>query len=415
MPDGDVNMKSHLILCGILLTLACRHETPIEPDNGFGEPQWAMYGGNVRHTGNVNTPAYDGIVGPTDSLTVRTKWSISTNELVGGGLVESQLVADRNGTIYATTTNGLIAINPDGSLKWHFPEAGKSSVAIGTDETVYYHGRTGYLYALAPSGSVLWKTRTFNLPDIHPLNQSTLMNIVVLNDNKVVVSGVDSSSAAIMAFNSRSGSLIWRAPFGEFPLIKAASKNGTIYLSLGGPSGDQKMALALTSSGSIKWSIPTQYSIGGNFHVAIDRAGNVYKGPEIISPDGTIIRQNMLGFFIALWYDRYYTTIGLRDTLFCYLLTEEIVLWHDRQEVKFLSYPTVDQLGNVYVVGSGLQSPERIPGYLFVYNKDGKLINKFVFDLPDNYFLTKPFEPLLLPDGSLVITGYWNTTIACVR
>jgi hypothetical protein len=389
---------------------------PIEPGNGIKEPQWAMYGGNVRHTGNVSTPAYDGIVGPTDSLTVRTKWAISTNELAGGGLVESQLVADRNGTIYATTTNGLIAINPNGSLKWHFPEAGKSSVAIGINETIYYHGRTGYLFALTPEGVVIWKTLTFRLPDISPMNQSILMNIVVLNDNKVVLTGVDSSSAAIMAFNGRNGSLVWRIPFDEFPLIKAAAKNGTTYLSIGGPSSGQKTALALTSSGSIKWSIPTKYSIGGNFHVAIDGAGNVYQGPEIISPDGTIIRQNMLGFFIALWYDRYYTTTtGISDTLYCYSLKDEAIAWRDRQEVNFLSNPTVDQLGNVYVAGSGFTSPQYIPGYVFGYNKQGKLLIDFIFDLPGNHILRQPFEPLLLPDGSLVITGYYNTTIACVK
>ena len=135
-------MKMRLVktlLC-LALLLSCEHQTPMEPGNGLGEPQWAMYGGNVRHTGNVNTPAYDGIVGPTDSSTVEIKWSILTNDFVGphGGWVEAPLVADANGTIYATTSLGLIAINSDGSLKWVFAEAGFSSVAIGADETMYY-------------------------------------------------------------------------------------------------------------------------------------------------------------------------------------------------------------------------------------------------------------------------------------
>lgn len=149
--------------------------------------------------------------------------------------------------------------------------------------------------------------------------------------------------------------------------------------------------------------------------MAIDAAGNIYKGLELIAPDGRIIRQNMLGGSIALWHDRYYTTTGLRDTLYCYSLKNETIAWRDRQEVNFLSNPTVDQLGNVYVIGSGFSLPKRIPGYLFVYNKEGEPINKLVFDLPDNYVMTKPFAPLLLPDGSLVIAGYLNPTIVCVR
>jgi len=412
--EGSTMKRAKFLLPTLLMLLlgSVCNKSPTGPDVTNVEPQWAMYGGNVRHTGNVNTPAYDGIVGPTDSTTIQTKWSALTNDFLGphGGGVEAPLVADANGTIYVTTSRGLLAITSAGNLKWVFEEGGNSSVALGEDGTVYYHGRTGYLHALAPNGALLWKTRTFIAPGIHPLFQTTWMNIVVLNENQVILTGVDSSSEAIMAINGRDGSLLWRASSDQSGLIKAVSEDGTIYVSQ-----NDKQFFALSSSGMVKWSIPTESFIGGNFHVAIDGAGNIYKGPEIIAPDGTVIRQDMLGFFVALWYERYYTTTGLTDTLFCYSLKDEVVLWRDRHDVQFLSNPTVDQLGNVYVVGSGFTSPELIPGYLFVYNKEGKLIDRFIFDLPDGYALRKPFAPLLLPDGSVVIAGYEDVTISCVK
>jgi len=88
----------------------------------------------VRHTGNVNTPAYDGIVGPTDSHTVSIKWTVNIHDLVGKhGNVQSQLVLDKQGNVYVTTTGGLVALDPNGNLKWHFDELGSAPVAIGDD------------------------------------------------------------------------------------------------------------------------------------------------------------------------------------------------------------------------------------------------------------------------------------------
>jgi len=53
----------------VLLSSVC-NKSRTGTTGGDRLPQWAVYGGNVRHTGKINTPAYDGIVGLTDSTTV---------------------------------------------------------------------------------------------------------------------------------------------------------------------------------------------------------------------------------------------------------------------------------------------------------------------------------------------------------
>ena len=77
--------------------------------------------------------------------------------------------------------------------------------------------------------------------------------------------------------------------------------------------------------------------------------------------------------------------------------------------MQFLSNSTVDKQGNVYVIASFLRSTEPIPGLVFGYSKSGEKIIEFVIE-----FVRKPFAPLLLPDGSLVIAGLEDVKIVCV-
>ena len=139
------------------------------------------------------------------------------------------------------------------------------------------------------------------------------MNIVVISDNMVVIAGVDSSSQSIMAFDGRIGSLVWQQ-FEGAGAITAAANDGTIYVS-------QSDKLPLNPKGSIKWFVTSDVPIGGfATHVSIDGNGTIYKVPEVIAADGTILREDFCANRIALWHDRYYVTTGLRDTLFCHSL-----------------------------------------------------------------------------------------------
>jgi outer membrane protein assembly factor BamB len=76
-----------------------------------------------------------------------------------------------DGTIYVGTKSGgsgfpaqLLALNPDGTLKWAFnvPQVHQTaddiycSPAVGADGTIYFGAETGSFYALNPGGTLKW-------------------------------------------------------------------------------------------------------------------------------------------------------------------------------------------------------------------------------------------------------------------
>src|SRR5438477_110381 len=71
----------------------------------------------------------------------------------------ARLDAQTDGTIYVGAGSNLIAVNPDGSLKWSYPAADwiDSSPAIGPDGTIYVGSWDDNLYAVRPDGSEKWR------------------------------------------------------------------------------------------------------------------------------------------------------------------------------------------------------------------------------------------------------------------
>ena len=76
-----------------------------------------------------------------------------------------------DGTLYVgTVRGGLIALNPDGKVKWKF-KAGreiKSSPAVAGDGTIYFGARDRQLYAVSPQGKLKWKFPTGAWVDSSP-------------------------------------------------------------------------------------------------------------------------------------------------------------------------------------------------------------------------------------------------------
>jgi len=412
--------RAMFLLLGLLLLSSVCNKSPTGPDVTKMEPQWAMYGGNVRHTGNVNTPAYDGIIGPTDSNTVAVKWAVNLRDLIGRGTtVQSQPVSDEYGTVYLTTTAGLVALDVNGNLKWHFDELGRAPVTIGDDGTVYYHGNSGNLYALDSDGSVKWRTLTFKSGDPHVFFQTTWMNLVVLEQDIVVVTGLDSLQPTVTALNGDDGSIVWQKRFEEdsgLMSIEAVGDDGTLYIYQEPPG---QRLLAIANNAILKWTSPRPGGGGAaNFHRVIDADGNLYDFPDILSPAGQNLGPNFLPPFGALWYDRYYARYGRHDTLGCYSISDKNLVWRRRPEdVQFLSFPTVDAEGNMYVLGSGRRSPQDIPGFLFVYDKNGQLLIRKEIHAHEieNYIFGVRFAPLLLPDGSVVVADEERPIVAAIR
>ena len=173
-----------------------------------------------------------------------------------------------DGTIYvgakndaASSNGGLIALNPDGSLKWEYTlgETLTLSPAIGSDDTVYI-GTNQYLYAINPDGSLKWRIGgteyELSMPSIGP-------------DGTIYIDLGDSLSA----IHPEDGSIKW-----IFNLILnfsylsnentiAIASDGTVYI------GSQDYLHAINPDGSVKW----QYYSPNAFFMS-----------PIIGQDGTI-------------------------------------------------------------------------------------------------------------------------------
>lgn len=88
--------------------------------------------------------------------------------VVSGFTISSSLAIDSDGTIYYTKWDGkLYAVNPDGSLKWKYPE-GKdrispvlSTPAIDQEGNIYV-GFSGNLSVISPDGDLKWRINTSN-------------------------------------------------------------------------------------------------------------------------------------------------------------------------------------------------------------------------------------------------------------
>jgi outer membrane protein assembly factor BamB len=143
---------------------------------------------------------------------------------------------------------GLLAINPDMTLKWEWKNTKASaSPTIGRDGTIYCGFIDGNLYAFSPDGNVLW------------------------------------------SFSSGNIKLTSSASIGPDDTIYVGSRNNKVF--------------AIYPNGSKKW----EYSVGGivDGTLAIGSDGNVYFGSRdgyvySLFPDGTLNYKTLTGGAIAM-------------------------------------------------------------------------------------------------------------------
>jgi len=219
------------------------------------------------------------------------KWRFT----IGGQVLSSPAIGS-DGTIYVmgriipspSPQNGLYAIHPDGSLKWHFPaDLSGASPAIGTDGTIYAPDEFGKLYAVNPDGSLKW---LFN-------DGGGFSSPAIGSDGTIYGGSLFHTLTAVHP----DGTLKWhyttQTRSGSGPAAPAIGADGTIYI--GGPEGtsDTNKVFAINADGSTKWMatandviIPTP-TIGSSrtLYVAAANsqitAGTLYAfGPSVSPP-----------------------------------------------------------------------------------------------------------------------------------
>lgn len=235
------------------------------------------------------------------------KWEAGTtviNAVLTGATNPAAPTVGADGTIYvgrrgympADTTKwegGLMAFNPDGSLKWWRNSLtkglGSNSPIVGADGTIYYvqqslvYSLGGYdveLVALNPDGSVKW-----SCPFGHPKDTST--NICVTDGTRIFFSLIGGNTYAV---NMSDGSIAWTYLHATIkPRNNPTYKNGKLYIPGSGGIAviDATTAAPLFASpfdAGDTSSYPAAISIGADnsFYVATDTT-DVYA----FNPDGS--------------------------------------------------------------------------------------------------------------------------------
>jgi hypothetical protein len=188
-------------------------------------------------------------------------------------------------TIYIGNLCGVFyALNSDGSVKWTYGGFQRdcslytptTSAAIGADGTIYagivdnINDGTGVLFALNPSGTLLWSTTAYGGGT--PAVDANSGNIYVLSFDRQHLYAVNSG-----------GVLQWKvdAPYLVDFSLPAMAADGTVYLGTTGQG-----LWAFNSNGTIKW----QASPGGQSYVETPTIGG----------DGTIYASTILGSLLAI-------------------------------------------------------------------------------------------------------------------
>ncbi len=244
------------------------------------------------------------------------KWSLDCPNTTAG------VCLGMDGSVYVPG-GGLMALSPDGQLKWRGPNVGATTV--GTDGTIYACGLSSFC-ALSPDGDVKWEYYTDgrkvrgpavaangNVYGLEDYWSPEIGRLLALDSKgkllwEQAVSGFEVSDllvapdSSVIYYSRSQGILYCYGPNGELnwsfstgmsfvPYDEAVagdpclgtSEDGTIYLVADRPWYVSKpnppyesLFFALTSDGDPKWSLEIPGSPGSN--MAIGANGTIYVG-----------------------------------------------------------------------------------------------------------------------------------------
>ena len=187
--------------------------------------------------------------------------------------VSTPIIAS-DGTIYTTAQSKLIAISPDKTIKWEYIANSYIGwmVNIGIDGILYILDRNSTLYAISPSGELIWQysdTR-FIVNDYSGISFSP-------DGNTLYIPGITNS---VVAFIVQSQSVEWI--FGDTkmynPPVVDSDENIYILPKYDEQGSEKVQFYSLNKSGEVRWVFEFNYKVS-LFHSntpTIDEAGNVY-------------------------------------------------------------------------------------------------------------------------------------------
>jgi outer membrane protein assembly factor BamB len=302
-PEGTIYVGSGAPFSGAPM----RGLYAVNPD---GSLKWQYTGTNML---DLYTPSVggDGTIYVQDSSSSlhafnsdgTLKWKYPLNRWIEVGQTAPAIASD--GTIYVGAET-LYAINPDGTLKWRNTHNGigysviRSSPAIATNGTVYF-GMNGFfedpgfsfgnaLLALNPDGSLKWEyilrgtSWVFSSPAIGA-------------DGTIFIGAETSGDLSFVYAVNANGTLKWRYDVTGGRTIRsspAIGVDGTIYIGTKAGAAAYADFLALNPNGTLKWKYSMDVAAADIYcSPAIGADGTIYFGAETwflyaLNPDGSL-------------------------------------------------------------------------------------------------------------------------------
>ncbi|MEW6379851.1 MAG: PQQ-binding-like beta-propeller repeat protein [bacterium] len=192
------------------------------------------------------------------------QWSVPV-----GGRIFSGLALGSDGTIYAGSYDDykILAMNPDGSIKWFLVTQGPvfaSPVVDPKDGTIYTGSSDHYLYALNPQGGVKWKTA---LTD-------KIMSTAALGSDGTVYVGCN--DGCLYALDPKDGRIRWSSQLENMVSSPAVGADGTIYVGAGNWTDGGHFYAVKATDGGKKW-IADIYTLS---RPALGKDGTIYVGSK---------------------------------------------------------------------------------------------------------------------------------------
>jgi PKD repeat protein len=251
--------------------------TDIVPKSGI--VKWGYYTNGSAYSPPALAPDGTLYMGSTDGslYAVNSDGSLKWKYPTGGGSSSPAIGAD--GTIYVCGDYDLQAVNTSGSRKWEFIYAGgQCSPAIAGDGTIYVDGQGNGFYAVNPDGSMKWHWNPCTAGVPPAINYCYLSSPPAIGADGTIFVGlvygnwsVKGNQYSICAFNPN-GTQKWQVPAAAYMTAPAIGWDGTIYVGVG------NFIVALNpGDGSVKWSVnAASGSLIGSPAIGADRT--VYVG-----------------------------------------------------------------------------------------------------------------------------------------
>ncbi|MBI3071311.1 MAG: PQQ-binding-like beta-propeller repeat protein [Deltaproteobacteria bacterium] len=318
-------------------------------DGGFdpcgGNDSWLQFMGTAEHRGQRR------VVGPQTNI-VKWRYYLGTTNSSPWGRAPGSVAIDFDGTLYAAGPQ-LVALYPDGGVKWVF-DAGSAGPSIsGMSNRIYVDIDRNVVAAVSKTGTEIWRFVGDGPMNFAPTEAP---------DGTIYQGGWDGGFVYAIAPD---GGLKWRFKTNQkcisYPVT--VGFDGTVYVGAGdtncGDMGGSPNFYAIAPDGGLKWSYDTFNQRSGSPAIGFDGTIYIPSAPHLfalnpngtlkwkkdgvptdvsgiitpaVAPDGTLYVGTAHGQVIAVWPDggtRWTFSIG--------------------QDLGMRGFPVVDCRGTVYV------------------------------------------------------------------